>query len=161
MQSDDPPVRRTKSDRTLEAAKALAPGKVQDSIMTWQPTDKVVSSSTTSGDAKDLLAMLMTICRYDPARGAKALVRILNKKSNRHLKDALLEAMAIEVGANAANNELVLSSIRRFIAHHTNEDGGTRTLASETSVKCIVAASLFGVVKDDYSIICCLAPYSF
>ena len=46
-------------------------------------------------------------------------------------------------------NQPIVDGIKGIISHHTRtRKGGTRTIASETFVKNVVVASLFGVVKE-------------
>lgn len=147
------PKKRPRCDIRTDAGKILAPrfnpGTKHIEDMKWDvdTTFKAVGSSTTTGDVKDLQAIIFAISRGNPDRAGKAISRFLGDKSNVQLKTTVLEDLGEEDEVVTTNN-LVLDGIKDSIAHHTKGIGGTRMAAAETFIKNVVAACLFRIVKD-------------
>lgn len=111
----------------------------------WVPVDKKVAPNTTRKDSEDLQAMLFAISRSDPARAAGAIVHFLNQKCNSAIKKEVV-AEVCELNDEQVLHRQIVKGLRKSLAHHTNEKGGTRTAPAEAFVKNVCTASLFHIV---------------
>ena len=132
------------------AANALAPRFLCRSDVNdknWESSTASFHTSTTTRDAKDLRAVIMSISRANPVRAGSAIVRFLKDKSNFLVKQRVIKAIRFEIDPDADACKLIVSGIKKSIKHHTIQQGGSRTYPAETFVKNVTAASLFDIVK--------------
>ena len=122
--------------------------------MDWVSTSegyngKGIEKSMASQDCIDLRVVLAAISRGNPGRAAGAIIRLLADKSNLSVKVAAMESLS-PLREHEIMNQLIVDGIKGIISqHHTHFRKGTRTIASETFVKNVVVATLFGVVKEE------------
>jgi len=144
-----PNKRQKVDDAIITAAKVIAPRYIPNgNTNDWSHmSSHSVGKSQRYNDAKTLSAMLIAICRGNPARGSDALVQLLSDTANNHLRKAVIGSITSKQKDRDRVHHLVIESIQEIIAHHT-KSRGTRPAAAETLVKNITAACVFKIVKD-------------
>jgi hypothetical protein len=107
-----------------------------------------VTAHTTRNDAESLQVAVYAISRSDPTRAAGAIVKFLDNKANVAIRKEVLAAMKDDSPEQILQRQII-KGLKKSIAHHTNDKGGTRTAAAETFVKNVVTASVFHIASKD------------
>lgn len=135
-------IKRARCDITLAFASTI------DGIQ-WDQNDSDPCRTTSWKDMMDLDILIYAISSGNMRRAANAIIRYLNMTRNEDLRGIVLAG--IHSSRSLSLHERIVEGIKESIEHHTNGPG-TRTVAAETFVKNVVAASVFSISKDKISV---------
>ena len=119
----------------------------------WDTAPKSYKKSTLSSDKNDLKMLIDCISNKNVHRASSAIVSLLSEKSNRELKDAVIEAIVPTKSCSSngdSMSQLVIKGMRSIIKHHDSRS--QRSGAGETVMKHLVAASLFHIEKENINV---------